>query len=167
MKGKRIANGKKEYLIKWKGFTEDECTWEPVSNLEACAKMIAKYEKEHGMAEEKNEKPDKSDKPEKGGTSKSPKPEKKKLKGKDDGASEVASNKLASEPKKNGGKSSQIEEERSDSHFEVLKRTSIDSEIVFKVFDLVTKKEQFMSRKDLLKEDPVALCLFYEKHIVS
>lgn len=159
VKGKRIANGKKEYLIKWKGFGEDECTWEPVSNLEACSKMIAKYEKDHGSAVEEKT----------GAGSKSTKPDKKKLKGKEDGGSDVPASKQTAETRRGTGKSSQIEEEKdkTECQYEVLKRTSIDSEIVFKVMDLATKKEQFMSRKDLIREDPVALCLFYEKHIVS
>lgn len=112
--------------------------------------MIAKYEKEHGTSDEKNP------------PSKSQRPDKKKMK---DGTPDNVS-KTGGDGKK-VGKTSQIEEERPESHYEVLKRTSIDSEIVFKVFDQTTKKEQFMSRKDLLREDPVALCLFYEKHIVS
>lgn len=157
VKGKRVANGKKEYLIKWKGFGEDECTWEPISNLDACAKMITKYEKENVMAEEKV-------------ASRSPKPDRKKAKSnKDDVAPEIHANKMAvaGESKKQMQKSSQMDEEKIESKYDVLKRTSIDSEIVFKVFDQVSKKELFVSRKDLLKEDPVALCMFYEKHIVS
>lgn len=145
-------------MIKWKGFTEDECTWEPLSNLDACAKMIAKFEKEHGATEEKVN-----------GSGKNPKPEKKqRMKAKEDISPEINIRKdMNGESKKNNSKGSQIEEEKFDTHLEVLKRTSIDSEIVFKVIDQVSKKEQFMSRKELLKEDPVALCLFYEKHIVS
>lgn len=126
--------------------------------MDACAKMIAKYEKEHGATEEKVN-----------GTGKNPKPEKKqRMKAKEDISPEINMRKETPvEPKKNQSKTSQMDEEKFDTHLEVLKRTSIDSEIVFKVLDQQSKKELFMSRKELLKEDPVALCLFYEKHIVS
>lgn len=122
--------------------------------------MIAKYEKDHSSAVEEKTGP----------SSKSVKPDKKKLKGKDDGNSDGPSTKQSGgEGRKAGGKSALIDEEKdkAECQYEVLKRTSIDSEIVFKVMDLATKKEQFMSRKDLIKDDPIALCLFYEKHIVS
>lgn len=119
--------------------------------------MISKYEKDHGMTEEK-------------GSSRSPKVERKKPKSKEDTPPpELHANKMAiaGNSKKPIQRSSQMDEEKLESKYEVLKRTSIDSEIVFKVYDQVSKKELFVSRKDLLKEDPVALCMFYEKHIVS
>ncbi len=158
IRGKRVQNGRKEYLVKWKGFSEEECTWEPLSNLDACAKMIAKYEKEHSIADEKMERPN----------TKSPRPEKsnknsKQLKSKED--NEVTFGKHAKEAKDKS--KSQVDDERFDTRFDVLKRTTIDNEVVFKVIDGNSKKEIFVSRKDLLKDDPVALCLFYEKHIVS
>ncbi len=40
---KRIRNGKVEYKIKWAGYSMDECTWEPLKNLENIAKMIENY----------------------------------------------------------------------------------------------------------------------------
>lgn len=117
--------------------------------------MIAKYDKDHGPAEEKSV------------PSKSVKPEKKKAKAKEDSPQEDHPPKGGADKKKPSGKAAQIEEETFEARLEVLKRTTMDSEIIFKVFDPASKKEQFMSRQELLKEDPVALCLFYEKHIVS
>ena len=32
--GRRIKFGKKQYLIKWKDFPEEQATWEPIKNLE-------------------------------------------------------------------------------------------------------------------------------------
>ena len=40
---KRIRNGKVEYKIKWAGYSMDECTWEPLKNLENITKMIENY----------------------------------------------------------------------------------------------------------------------------
>ena len=62
---------------------------------------------------------------------------------------------------------SQIDEEQLETRYELLKRTTIDNEVVFKAIDSSSKKEVFISRRELLKDDPVSLCLFYEKHIVS
>lgn len=35
------------YLVKWKGFSIKESTWEPRKNLANCLKLIQEYEKEH------------------------------------------------------------------------------------------------------------------------
>lgn len=146
-----MINGKKEYYVKWKGFSENDNTWEPLSNLDACAKMIKKYDAEHQNQEEKTS-----------SNGRSPKPERRKGKAKDELSSE--NTKPASEKKRI---LNEIDDDRPEVKFDVTKRTKIDEEIVFKAIDLSSKKEVFMTRKDLLREDPVALCLFYEKHIVS
>ena len=40
---KRVRNGKVEYKIKWVGYSMEECTWEPLKNLENIKKMIDDY----------------------------------------------------------------------------------------------------------------------------
>lgn len=37
--------GIRQYLVRWKGYGPENDTWEPASNLQGCAKVIADYEK--------------------------------------------------------------------------------------------------------------------------
>merc|ERR1711990_289868 len=41
----KIEDGEKMYLIKWRGYSQDDNTWEPISNLD-CPDNIANYERE-------------------------------------------------------------------------------------------------------------------------
>ena len=45
---KRIVRGKKKFLVKWKGYTAEEDTWENKENLENAKELVEEFEKEYG-----------------------------------------------------------------------------------------------------------------------
>jgi hypothetical protein len=47
---KRIKNGRVEYLLRWKGYTKDDDTWEPLENLD-CADLIEQYEQRKAVGD--------------------------------------------------------------------------------------------------------------------
>ena len=52
--GRRIKFGKKQYLIKWKDFPEEEATWEPIKNLENIYWEVEKYDRDYPEDKEIN-----------------------------------------------------------------------------------------------------------------
>ena len=38
-----------EYLVKWKGYSVFEATWEPASNLTNCSEVLSAYKQRRGL----------------------------------------------------------------------------------------------------------------------
>ena len=47
IKQTRFCEGKQEYLVHWKGYSDDKDTWEPLSSLNNAAKMVLNYHQRH------------------------------------------------------------------------------------------------------------------------
>ena len=126
-------HGRKEYLVKWKGYSDRENTWEPEGNLKACKGILKEYEKAQKVDDNK---------------------------------------KVVEKKRKDRAVNEDSEDEVIETNFDaktkyiVERRTLVEGEYVFKVVHKSTKKSSYLSRNEILDADPIALVIFYEKHIV-
>ena len=44
---KRMIRGKEKFLVRWKGYTVEEDTWESRENLENVKELVEKFEREY------------------------------------------------------------------------------------------------------------------------
>ena len=44
IKDRRKVKGKYEYIIKWKDYGDDECTWEPLNHLSFMIGTVEKFD---------------------------------------------------------------------------------------------------------------------------
>jgi len=45
---KRMVRGKEKFLVRWKGYTAEEDTWESRENLENAEELVKEFEREYG-----------------------------------------------------------------------------------------------------------------------
>ena len=45
---KRVVRGKEKFLVRWKGYTVEEDTWESRENLENAKELVDEFEREYG-----------------------------------------------------------------------------------------------------------------------
>jgi hypothetical protein len=50
IKDSRLQRNKLEYLVKWKGYPQEECTWEPADNLTHAKKLVSDFHSKHPAA---------------------------------------------------------------------------------------------------------------------
>jgi len=50
IKDSRLYRGKLQYLVKWKGFPNEESTWEPADHLKNASKLVKEFHLKHPAA---------------------------------------------------------------------------------------------------------------------
>lgn len=145
---KKIVGGKVHYYLKWKGFDEDENSWEPEDNLD-CPELIAEFEKQWKMKQEKKKEKTKQKAVE-------PLNDEKKKKRK---TTEVTKPEPKSEPMKASGFDRGLKPER------IIGATDSSGELMFLMKWVGTEEADLVRSADARQKCPQLIIEFYEKHL--
>ena len=145
---RRIVKGKREYLIKWKDYPENESTWEPLSHLKYVNYMIKEFEdklrKESKNKEEKEEnKEEKNDKEEEKNDKDNKKNEEEEKEGKEE--------KEEKEEKEKDKDKEKNEENNNDSNCEEKKSEKTEAKTNIEKEEKNNKKEK-KEKKEKIKD---------------
>ena len=183
---RRIIKGKKEYLIKWKGYPENESTWEPLTHLRYIQYMIKEFEqklkqerekeKEKAELEEKEEKKeeekDKEEINNKNNENNNTEEKKDEVKSKDEDKKKILGKK-----RKNSDETKNLEVRITDNKaiFEVdrslekILTVKLDNKALIAVVERRLKNgrifKEIMNTEDLKKTNPWILIDYYEGKI--
>ncbi len=145
---KRVDDkGKVLYYLKWKGYSEEENTWEPQENLD-CPELIAEFEEKYKKKQEQKKEARKhklSD-----STADAKKTKKK-------------SDSVKSEPKSDSGKPSGFE--RGLKPERIIGATDTSGELMFLMKWMGTDEADLVRSVDARKKCPQLIIEFYEKHL--
>jgi len=138
---RRVRNGKVEYFLKWKGYSNDDNTWEPEENLD-CPDLILEFEE----ARKKKELIKKEDRKRKSST---PAEDKK-----------PAKKKQNDEDKKPQGFDRGLEPER------IIGATDSSGELMFLMKWKGTDEEDFVPARKANLQCPHIVIQFYEERLI-
>ena len=160
---RRNVNGKFEYKIKWEGYPMDQCTWEPLKNLEMAKALVEEFDSTRPINID-------SDSPEKLETSK-----RSKNNDKDDGV------KVSEKDKNQPDEGDDVDENSKILIFENENKYNVDNTLLKvvtvknqsgKLMALVEKRLEdgktirtYISTEELRKINPWILLIFYESKI--
>lgn len=149
---KRIRGGKTEYYLKWKGYSSDDNTWEPVENLD-CPELIAEFEEAWKKKQQKkNESSVKKPKTSDNATvTEEKKPKKKKI-----------------ENEKTDQKNDQLKPSGFDRGLKperIIGATDTSGELMFLMKWMGTEEADLVRSKDARQKCPQLIIEFYERHL--
>ncbi|XP_051569636.1 chromobox protein homolog 1-like [Myxocyprinus asiaticus] len=139
---RRVVKGRVEYLLRWKGFTDNDNTWEPEDNLD-CPDLIAEYLQSHKTPTD--------DKKDSSG--------KRKGESDTDGTEEVRSKKRKDEQDKPRGFARGLEPER------IIGATDSSGELMFLMKWRNSDEADLVPAKEANVKCPQVVITFYEERL--
>jgi len=138
---KRTRGGRVEYFLKWKGYSNDDNTWEPVENLD-CPDLIAEYEEQRKNKKNERKKDD----------------DKRKADGKNDKDNEKKKKKVDDEPRLRGF-------ERNLEAEKIIGATDASGELMFLVKWKDSEEADLVPSKLANIKCPQVVIKFYEERL--